>query len=316
MNDSDQNNSDLERLPLEEIFHAHDKFHKELFSDDKNLSLSFLGLDTTGARITEKNIELVKTITLNVDLTYEIEYPDGYKEIIHIEFERKTQRQNPMRVAEYQGIMRSSNAEKRETGEIVSLPNIRTFIIYTFPGSGQSDPGEYVQYDHGGKMRSYTAYDKVYLYEKTLQDVIDHEFWSLLALSPFLKGVKDTDIPRVQELIYKNIKDPERLSRALFHLAFYFKKCYGESIVNILPNFDAMAEQQATALERERLVWKEEGKKEGKKEGAHMLVEYTKKIHQLIQDDSNISIEEACGMISGMSEAMREEVIDLMKAIH
>jgi hypothetical protein len=251
--------------PYEQVAHKFDVTSKEIIRGSVEKWFKMIGIplpEDGNYRISECNVELTKTIVIRPDLVFRIEYPNRDDIIVHIEAERETQKHNIFRVVEYNGHLESNNAKRNEKGSIMSLPDVRSHIVYILPNSGKSDPGEFMRKNEKGEIIKYLKYENIYLYEKTLEEVIDIEFWDLLAYAPCFKEVKPEMIPRVQELISRHTKDPEKLERLLFSLAFYFKRLYDEDIRTVIPNYNPMAAEEAIKIGKYGEIMKEKEREE------------------------------------------------------
>ena len=257
--------------PYEQVVHKFDITSKEIVRGSVEKWFKMMGIplpEDANYRISECNVELTKTVSIRADLVFRIEYPDGKEIIVHIEVERATQKHNVFRVVEYNGLLESINANRDKKGNIISLPDVRSHIVYILPESGKSDSGEFVRKNESGKVIKYLEYGKTYLYEKSIEEVIKMEFWDLLVYAPCFKGVKPEAIPRVQELISRHTKDPEKLERLLFSLAFYFKRLYHEDIRTVIPNYNPMAAEDAILLENLEDNARQEGREKTLKQVA------------------------------------------------
>ena len=257
--------------PYERVAHKFDVTSKEIIRGSVEKWFKMIGIplpEDGNYRISECNVELTKTLVIRPDLVFRIEYPDRDDIIVHIEAERATQKHNVFRVVEYNGHLESNNAKRNKKGDIISLPDVRSHIVYILPNSGKSDPGEFIRKNEKGEIIKYLKYENIYLYEKTLEEVIEMEFWDLLAYAPCFKEVKPETIPRVQELISRHTKDPEKLERLLFSLAFYFKRLYHEDIRTVIPNYNPMAAEDAILLENLEDNARQEGREKTLKQVA------------------------------------------------
>ena len=175
--------------PLEEIAQVFDTTHKEIWGRHPEKIVRLLGIETAeGMQIAEKNVELRKTFVLDVDLAFWVEYPDGRRWILHLEFERETRRITPKRMFQYNVLLALANDEGEEA---LQFPVVESYLVYFWPGTGQSDPGVY---HHGTNL---FRYHKVLFYEMTIQAIEAAEFWELLAFAPCLRNVKPTDITAI-----------------------------------------------------------------------------------------------------------------------
>jgi hypothetical protein len=228
--------------PLEEIAQVFDTTHKEIWGSHPQKIVRLLGIETKeGMKIAEKNVELRKTFVLDVDLAFWVEYPDGRRWILHLEFERETKRITPKRMFQYNVLLALCNDEGEET---LKFPVVESYLVYFWPGTGQSDPGVYY---HGKNL---FRYHKVFFYDMTIQVIEAAEFWELLAFAPCLRDVQATDIGEIQKKLQAHIDNPDTLHRLLIFLASYFKKRYNQNITDVIKEYDIMAVEKASILER------------------------------------------------------------------
>jgi len=248
--------------PLEEIAQVFDTTHKEIWGSHPDKVVRLLGIETEGMRIAEKNVELRKTFVLDVDLAFWVEYPDGRRWILHLEFERETRRITPKRMFQYNVLLALCNDEGENT---LQFPVVESYLVYFWPGTGQSDPGFY---RHGENL---FRYNKLFFYELTLEIIEASEFWELLAFAPCLRHIQPNDITEIQKKLQEHIDNPDTLRRLLIFLAFYFKKRYNKNITDVIKEYDIMAAEKATILERwaenEQMRGMERGRIEGLTEG-------------------------------------------------
>ena len=240
--------------PLEEIAQVFDTTYKEIWGRHPEKVVRLLGIETEGVRIAEKNVELRKTFVLDVDLAFWVEYPDGPRWILHLEFERETRRITPKRMFQYNVLLALANDEGENT---LQFPVVESYLVYFWPGTGRSDPGVY----HHGENPF--RYHKLLFYDMTLQAIEAAEFWELLAFAPCLRDVQPTDIIEIQRKLQVNIDNPDTLHRLLIFLAFYFKRRYNKNITDVIKEYDIMAVERATALER----WAETERMRGMERG-------------------------------------------------
>jgi len=242
----------LPEHPLEEIAQVFDTTHKEIWGSHPQKIVRLLGIETKeGMKIAEKNVELRKTFVLDVDLAFWVEYPDGRRWILHLEFERETKRIMPKRMFQYNVLLALCNDEGEET---LQFPVVESYLVYFWPSTGQSDPGVY----HYGT--NLFRYHKVFFYDMTIQAIEAAEFWELLAFAPCLRNVQPNDIIEIQRKLHAHIDDPDTLHRLLIFLAFYFKKRYNQNITDVIKEYDIMAAEKATALEILKSKSREEGR--------------------------------------------------------
>ena len=237
--------------PLEEIAQVFDTTHKEIWGSHPDKVVHLLGIETEGMRIAEKNVELRKTFVLDVDLAFWVEYPDGRRWILHLEFERETKRIMPKRMFQYNVLLALCNDEGEKT---LQFPVVESYLVYFWPGTGQSDPGVY---HHGENL---FRYHKLFFYDMTLEAIESAEFWELLAFAPCLRHVQPNDIIQIQKKLQEHIDNPDTLHRLLIFLAFYFKRRYNRNITDVIKEYDIMAVEKATALEILRSKSREEGR--------------------------------------------------------
>ena len=241
--------------PLEEIAQVFDTTHKEIWGRHPEKVARLLGIETEGMRIAEKNVELRKTFVLDVDLAFWVEYPDGRRWILHMEFERETRRITPKRMFQYNVLLALANDEGEKA---LQFPVVESYLVYFWPGTGQSDPGVY----HHGENPF--RYHKLLFYDMTLQAIEAAEFWELLAFAPCLRHVQPDDIIEIQRKLQANIDNPDTLHRLLIFLAFYFKRRYNKNITDVIKEYDIMAVERATALEILKSKSREEGMERGR----------------------------------------------------
>ena len=263
--------------PLEEIAQVFDTTHKEIWGRHPEKIVRLLGIETAeGMQIAEKNVELRKTFVLDVDLAFWVEYPDGRRWILHLEFERETRRITPKRMFQYNVLLALANDEGEKA---IQFPTVESYLVYFWPGTGQSDPGVY----HHGENPF--RYHKVLFYEMTIQAIEAAEFWELLAFAPCLRNVQATDIIEIQKKLQAHIDNPDTLHRLLIFLAFYFKRRYNQNITDVIKEYDIMAAEKASILERwaeyEQMRGIERGRIEGITEGR---IETLRALLQNIQD--------------------------------
>ncbi|MBM3242033.1 hypothetical protein FJZ31_37655 [Candidatus Poribacteria bacterium] len=249
--------------PLEQIAQVFDTTHKEIWGSHPEKVVRLLGIEKAeGMRIAEKNVELRKTFALDVDLAFWVEYPDGRRWILHLEFERETKKITPKRMFQYNVLLALCNDEGEKTPQ---FPVVESYLVYFWPSTGQSDPGVY---HHGENL---FRYHKLFFYDLTLEAIEAAEFWELLAFAPCLRDIKPDDIREIQRKLKEHIDNPDALHRLLIFLAFYFKKRYNKSITSVIKEYDVMATEKATALERwaeyEQMRGMERGRIEGLTEG-------------------------------------------------
>jgi hypothetical protein len=123
----------LPEHPLEEIAQVFDTTHKEIWGSHPQKIVRLLGIETIeGMRIAEKNVELRKTFVLDVDLAFWVEYPDGRRWILHLEFERETKRITPKRMFQYNVLLALCNDEGEET---LQFPVVESYLVYFWPST-------------------------------------------------------------------------------------------------------------------------------------------------------------------------------------
>jgi len=188
--------------PLEEIAQVFDTTYKEIWGRHPEKIVRLLGIETAeGMQIAENNVELRKTFVLDVDLAFWVEYPDGRRWILHLEFERETKRIMPKRMFQYNVLLALANDEGEKT---LQFPVVESYLVYFWPGTGQSDPGFY---RHGENL---FRYNKLFFYELTLEIIEASEFWELLAFAPCLRHIQPTDIIEIQRKIHRNSQSYDR----------------------------------------------------------------------------------------------------------
>ena len=261
--------------PLEEIAQVFDTTYKEIWGRHPEKIIRLLGIETAeGMQIAEKNVELRKTFVLDVDLAFWVEYPDGRRWILHLEFERETKRIMPKRMFQYNVLLALANDEGEKT---LQFPVVESYLVYFWPGTGQSDPGFY---RHGENL---FRYHKLFFYELTLEIIEASEFWELLAFAPCLRHIQPTDIIQIQRKLQAHIDNPDTLHRLLIFLAFYFKKRYNQNITDVIKEYDIMATEKASLLERwaeyEQMRGMEKGLAEGRIETLSALVQHAQGIY-------------------------------------
>ena len=244
--------------PLEGIAQVFDTTHKEIWGSHPDKVVRLLGIETEGMCIAEKNVELRKTFVLDVDLAFWVEYPDGRRWILHLEFERETKRITPKRMFQYNVLLALCNDEGENT---LQFPVVESYLVYFWPGTGQSDPGVY---HHGENL---FRYKKLFFYDMTLESIEASEFWELLAFAPCLRHVQPTDIIQIQRKLKEHIDDSDTLHRLLIFLAFYFKRRYNKNITDVIKEYNIMAAEKATILERWAKNEQMRGRIEGLTEG-------------------------------------------------
>jgi hypothetical protein len=300
--------------PLEEIAQVFDTTHKEIWGSHPQKIVRLLGIETKeGMKIAEKNVELRKTFALDVDLAFWVEYPDGRRLILHLEFERETRRMTPKRMFQYNVLLALANDEGDET---LQFPLVESYLVYFWPGTGQSDPGVY---HHGTNL---FRYHKVFFYEMTIQAIEAAKFWELLAFAPCLRNVQPTDIIEIQKKLQAHIDDPDTLHRLLIFLAFYFKRRYNQNITDVIKEYDIMAIEKASLLERwaeyEQMRGLEKGMTEGRIETLRAIIQhiqgiYSNQIAQLLVAPLRpLALSEAVYVLEraleGHNDAFRERV--------
>ena len=252
--------------PLEEIAQVFDTTYKEIWSRHPEKIIRLLGIETEGMQIAEKNVELRKTFVLDVDLAFWVEYPDGRRWILHLEFERETKRIMPKRMFQYNVLLALANDEGKNT---LQFPVVESYLVYFWPGTGQSDPGFY---RHGENL---FRYNKLFFYELTLEIIEASEFWELLAFAPCLRHIQPTDIREIQRKLQAHIDNPDTLHRLLIFLAFYFKKRYNQNITDVIKEYDIMATEKASLLER----WAEYEQMRGVEKGLKAQIQHIQNIY-------------------------------------
>ena len=252
--------------PLEEIAQVFDTTYKEIWGRHPEKIVRLLGIETEGMQIAEKNVELRKTFVLDVDLAFWVEYPDGRRWILHLEFERETKRIMPKRMFQYNVLLALANDEGEKT---LQFPVVESYLVYFWPGTGQSDPGFY---RHGENL---FRYNKLFFYELTLEIIEASEFWELLAFAPCLRHIQPTDIIQIQRKLQAHIDNPDTLHRLLIFLAFYFKRRYNQSITDVIKEYDIMATEKASLLER----WAEYEQMRGMEKGLKALIQHAQDIY-------------------------------------
>jgi hypothetical protein len=65
-----------------------------------------------------------------------------------------------------------------------------------------------------------------------------------------LRDVQATDIIEIQKKLKEHIEDPDKLHHLLIFLAFYFKRRYNQNITDVIKEYDIIAVEKASILER------------------------------------------------------------------
>jgi predicted transposase YdaD len=267
--------------PLEKVKNAFDLTCKQAFLQNPEGALKLMEIPDN-ATLIEKNVELQRTSDLKVDLAFWVAYPKASQAarerfLLHIEFQRQTQKNMPQRMAEYKMELALANAQRDKKGRILNYPKIRSYVVYFWPDEGKDDPELCSLYEIE------VRYHKILLYEKTLSELKQMALWEYVAFAPILKGIDEQQLKEAVDLLEKYAgKDENKRSRLLLTLAFYFKRKYKRNINEIIEGFDKMISNTAESgyyaltpeeARKEREAGRQEGRQEGIQEVLAMLSE-------------------------------------------